>query len=120
MKLMNWKFWNTENKNHPGLSQRSSKLPKPQDLPNPIGIHLVTQLKLDPDWVWTLMGVVRPTIEKQIFDIRIFDPKEAVISDVVVKNFNTLDDFPEMILFEGSFNKNTGWVDIKRITDKAA
>jgi hypothetical protein len=120
MKLMNWKFWKTENKNGQSLSQRSSKLPKPKDLPTQVGMHLVTQLKLDPDWVWTLMGVVKPTIEKQIFDIRIFDPKEAVISDVKIRDFNTLDDFPEMILFEGSFNKNTGWIDIKRTRDKAA
>jgi hypothetical protein len=66
------------------------------------------------------MGVVKPTIDKQIVDIRIFDPKDAVISDLKIRDYNSLDDFPEMILFEGSFNKNTGWIDIKRITDKAA
>jgi len=120
MKLMSWKFWKTDNKNDQSLNQRSSNLPKPKDLPNRVGIHLVTQLKLDPDWVWTLKGVVRPTTEKQNFEIRIFDPQEAVISDVKVTNFNTLDDFPEMILFAGCFNTNTGWVDIKRATDKAA
>ena len=117
---MNWKFWKTENINDQSLSQQSSNLPKPKDLPNRVGIHLVTHLKLDPDWVWTLKGVVRPTTEKQNFEIRIFDPQEAVISDVKVTNFNTLDDFPEMILFAGCFNTNTGWVDIKRATDKAA
>ena len=117
---MNWKFWKAENKNDQRTGQPSPKLPKPKDLPSPVGRHLITQLNLDPDWVWSLKGVVRPTIEKLISDIRIFDPKEAVIGDVVVKNFNSLDDFPEMILFEGSFNKTTGWVDIKRMTDKAA
>ena len=120
MKLMNWKFWKTENKDHQGLSQRFSNLPMPKDLPNQVGFYLVTQLKLDPDWVWTLKGVVRPTTVKQNFEIRIFDPKEAVISDVIVTDFNSLDDFPEMILFEGCFKKNNGWVDIKRTTDKAA
>lgn len=117
---MNWKFWKTENKNDPSLSQRSSNLPRPKDLPNQVGIYLVTQLKLHPDWVWMLKGVVRPTKEKQNFKIRIFDPKEAVISDVIVTDFNSLDDYPEMILFEGYFNKNTGWVDIKRTVDRAA
>ena len=117
---MSWKFWKTENKNHQGLKQRSSNLPKPKDLPTQVGMHLVTQLKMDPDWVWSLKGVLRQTSEKQNFEIRIFDPKEAVISDVVVKNFNSLDDFREMILFEGCFNKNNGWVDIKKTEDKAA
>ena len=120
MNPMNWKFWKTENKNDHSLNQGSSKLPKPKDLPDRVGMHLVTQLKLDPDWVWSLKGVVRPTTEKGNFEIRIFDPKEAVISDVKVTNFNSLDDFPEMILFAGCFNKNNGWVDIKRTADKAA
>jgi hypothetical protein len=116
---MNWKFWKAENQNDQGINQRSSNLPKPKDLPTQVGMYLVTQLKLDPDWVWSLKGVVRPK-EKQNFEIRIFDPKEAVISDVKIRDYNSLDDYLEMILFEGCFNKNTGWVDIKRTTDKAA
>ena len=120
MKLKNWKFWETANKNDRRLNLRSSKLPKPKDLPDRIGIHLVTQLKQDPDWVWTLKGVVRPTTEKHNFEIRIFDPEETFLSDVIVTDFNSLEDFPELILFEGYFNKNTGWVDIKRTADKAA
>ena len=117
---MNWKFWKTHDKNGQRLNPLPSKLPKPKDLPERVGIHLVTQLKLDPDWVWSLKGVVRPTSEKHNFEIRVFDPKEAVISDMVVRDFYSLDDFPEMILFEGCFNKDTGWIDIKRTSDKAA
>ena len=120
MKLMNWKFWKTDNKNGQRLNQRSSNLPKPKDLPTRVGIYLVTQLKLDPDWVWTLQGVVRPTTEKHNFEIRIFDPEEAFLSDVIVTDFNSLEDFPELILFEGCFKKNNGWVDVKRTADKAA
>jgi hypothetical protein len=120
MKPKNWKLWETANKNDRRLNLRSAKLPKPKDLPDRIGIHLVTQLKQDPDWVWTLKGVVRPTTEKHNFEIRIFDPEEAFLSDIIVTDFNALEDFPELILFEGYFNKNTGWVDIKRTADKAA
>ncbi len=120
MKLMNWKFWKTENKNGPSLIRGSSRLPKPKDLPDRVGMHLVTQLKLDPDWVWSLKGAVRHTADKQIVDIRIFDPKEAVMNDMNITDFSCLDHYPEMVLFEGSFNKNTGWIDIKRTTHKAA
>jgi hypothetical protein len=120
MKPMNWKFWKMDNKNDRRSNQGSSKLPKPKDLPNRVGIYLVRDLKLDPDWVWTLKGVVRPTTEKHNFEIRIFDPKETVIRDAIVTDFNALDAFPEMILFEGCFNKDTGWVDIKRTAEKAA
>ena len=117
---MNWKFWKTKTTTGQMLNQKSSKLPKPKELPERVGIYMVTQLKLDPDWVWSLKGAVRPTTDKHIFDLRVFDPKEAVISDVAIKDYDTLDRYPETILFEGSFNKSTGWLDIKRTTNKAA
>lgn len=117
---MNWKFWKAKTTNGLIARPNSSKLPKPKDLPDRVGMHLVTQLKLDPDWVWSLKGAVRPTADRHIFDIRIFDPKEAIVSDTHIANYNSLDDYPEMILFEGSFNKSTGWLDIKRTTNKAA
>jgi hypothetical protein len=120
MKLMNWKFWKIDHKNDRSLKQKPSKLPKPKDLPTRVGIHLVRELKLDPDWVWSLKGVMRPTAEKHTFEIRIFDPQEAVISKANVTDFNALDAFPKMILFEGCFNKDTGWVDINRSAAKAA
>lgn len=120
MKPFRWKFWKTENHNGQGLNQKSARLPKPKDLPERIGIYMVTQLKLDPDWVWSLKGAVRPTADKYIFDIRIFDPKEAVTSDVVITDYDALDRYPEMILFAGSFNKSTGWLDIQRTASKAA
>jgi hypothetical protein len=120
MKPISWKFWKTASRNDQTLNQKARKLPKPKDLPDRVGIHLVTQLKLDPDWVWTLKVVVRPTTERQNFEIRIFDPEEAFLSDVIVTDFNSLEDFPELILFEGYFNKNTGVINIKRTADQAA
>jgi hypothetical protein len=117
---MNWKFWKAKTANARALHTKSSKLPKPKDLPERVGIYMVTQLKLDPDWVWSLKGAVRPTTDRHIFDLRIFDPKDAVVSDVAITDYDALDRFPEMVLFEGSYNKSTGWLDIKRNTNKAA
>ena len=109
---MNWKFWKTKTADDQLLNSESSKLPKPKDLPERVGIYMITQLKLDPDFVWSLKGALRPTADKHIFDIRIFDPKEAVVSDKDIADFDFLDNFPEKILFEGSFNKNTGLIHI--------
>ena len=117
---MNWKFWKTKTADSQIMNEKSVKLPKPKDLPERVGIYMVTQLKLDPDWVWSLKGAVRPTADRHIFDIRIFDPKDAVGSNVVIKDYDALDRCPEMILFEGSYNKSTGWLDIKRTAQKAA
>jgi hypothetical protein len=117
---MNWKFWKAKTTDGQIQNPKSSKLAKPKDLPERVGIYMVTQLKLDPDWVWSLKGAVRPTVDKHIFDIRIFDPKDAVVSDAVIRDYDALDRYPEMILFHGSFNKSSGWLDIKRTTHKAA
>ena len=117
---MSWKFWKAKTTDNQILNPKSSKLPRPKDLPERVGIYMVTQLKLDPDWVWSLKGALRPTIDRHIFDIRIFDPKETAVTDVVITDYNSLDRCPEMILFEGSYNKSTGWLDIKRTTNKAA
>ncbi|MGD9053099.1 MAG: hypothetical protein PVG17_14685, partial [Desulfobacterales bacterium] len=95
---MNWKFWKAKTANGQALHTKSSKLPKPKDLPERVGIYMVTQLKLDPDWVWSLKGAVRPTLDKHIYDLRVFDPKDAVVSDVVITDYNVLDRYPEIIL----------------------
>jgi hypothetical protein len=117
---MNWKFWKAKTADSQVLNSQSSKLPRPKDLPERVGFYMVTQLKLDPDWVWSLKGAVRPTTDKYIFDLRVFDPKDAVVSDAVITDYNALDRYPEMVLFEGSFNKSTGWLDLRRTTHKAA
>ena len=42
------------------------------------------------------------------------------MSDVVVRDFNSLDDCAEIVLFAGYFNRDTGWIDIRRTSEKAA
>ena len=82
----------------------SGRLPK--EMPQIVGQHLVVDLQEDPDWVWELKCVLRPRIEsKHAFDFRIFDPAEAASKGVNVKDYHSLDEHPEMILFEGWFDK---------------
>lgn len=103
---MNWKFW--------GKSGEIPKLPKPKDLTSNIGRHLVVDLKLDPDWVWKLKSVSRPSVETpNRLEIRIFDPAAAAAANFKVANYNSLDDHPDLILFEGWYNKNDWNMDIR-------
>lgn len=99
---MSWQFWKkTENK--------EEKLPGPKDVPETVGRHLIVKMHKDPDWIWSLKGVVkrRQADTKTIFDFRVFDERDATSKSVRIKNYTTLDEHPELILFDGWFDKKT-------------
>ena len=104
---MSWKFWQKESEE--GSSEpKVVKLPGPKRIPEPVGRYLVVKLGKDPDWVWHLESVARQRPEgKHAFDIRVFDSSLAESKNVVVKNFNSLDAHPELILFEGWYDKKS-------------
>jgi hypothetical protein len=53
--------------------------------------------------------VERPRVGiNNICDVRVFDELLTTVNKVHVKNFNSLDDYPDMILFEGWLNKDDG------------
>lgn len=114
---MNWKFWQKGESGAPGQG-----LPKPKDLPEAVGRHLVVDLSQDPDWVWTLKAALRPREEnRDIKDIRIFSPDKADAADVTVRNFTSLDGHPELVLYEGWFNSKTHKMQLTaKSTEKAA
>ena len=104
---MNWKFW--EKPSSVPEANKAPKLPRPKDVPPVVGQYMVVNLGLDPDWVWRLKGVIRPqTNSKSAFDIRIFDEAKAIARKVSVRDFNTLNDHPLLIVFEGWFDKSLG------------
>jgi len=118
---MNWKFWQKEKHNENSFVTKKVMLAKPREIPDRVGMYLVTQLKLDPDWVWSLKCALRPKADKKNdFDIRIFNPATADGKGVNVLNYNSLDLHPDMILFSGSFNRNTGSVLIENPLEKVA
>jgi hypothetical protein len=116
---MSWKFWE---KPSPGLeANKPPKLPRPKDVPPVVGQYMVVNLGLDPDWVWRLKGVTRPqTNSKSAFDIRIFDEANAIARKVSVRDFNTLNDHPLLIVYEGWFDKVSGAVKLEKKTDASA
>ncbi len=118
---MNWKFWQKEKDREKISATGEVKLAKPRDLPQQIGMYLVTRLKLDPDWVWNLKCVMRPKADvKRVFEIKVFNPATAAGKGVSVSSFSTLDQHPDLILFHGSFNKNTGNVEMEKTLEKVA
>ena len=102
---MKWKFW--EGKTETGQSRpEMPKLPGPKDIPESVGRYLVVELKKNPDWVWNLKAAIRPRTDgKERYDVRVFD--RAAQAKVTIKDYTSLDEHPEVILYEGWFNKKS-------------
>jgi len=92
------------------------KLSGPREIPEPVGRYLVVQMHKNPDWVWNLKAVVRPQSEEdKIFDVRVFDGAQVAEKKVSIKNYTSFDEHPELVLYEGWFNKKTMQVEIKEL-----
>ncbi len=95
-------FWK-----HKESKEGEANLPGPHEIPELAGRCMVVEDKKDPDWVWKLKGVVRPAGKKKAFYCRVFDEAQAVRAGVKVKDWTSLDDHPDLILWEGYFDKET-------------
>ncbi len=89
--------------------QKIEKLPGPQDIPELAGRHLVVVKKKDPDWAWHLKAVIRknPGRGKKAFDVRVFDEAQVAQKKVKIKDWATFDEHPDLILYEGWFDKES-------------
>ncbi len=99
---MRWKFWEKEK------SQNTVKAGKPVELPSSVGKYLVVNLKYDPDWVWNLKAVTMAKEDRKGFFIfRIFDPDFTGLRGVKIQNYTSLDNHPELVYFDGWYDKNS-------------
>jgi len=94
-------FWNRKK------TEGEVQLPGPKGLPQSVGAQMVVEEKRDPDWVWSLKAVLRPTGKKRAFYCRAFSEVQAAQAGVKVKNWNSLDDHSDLILWEGYFDAET-------------
>jgi hypothetical protein len=71
----------------------------------------VIKLKKDPNWVWSLRCALRDRQGfKNVFDFRIFDNFKTAEARVNIRNYNSFQEHPEFILYEGWFDKKTGQI----------
>jgi hypothetical protein len=95
-----------------GTSAKSDKLPKPRDIEPRIGGQLVLAKKQKPDTVWRLKSVRIPFPGvKDRFYFRVFDDVESANKGVNIKNYYSLDEHPDFIIWEGWFDKETNQVE---------
>jgi len=92
---------------------RVEKLSGPRQVPSPVEKYLIAEYKIDPDLVLILKTVVRESHEEDgAYDIRIYDESEAIAKKIVIKDYTSLDQHPDLILFDGWFNDRSKHVEL--------
>lgn len=88
--------------------EKKEKLSGPEEIPGPVQNYLVNEKKIDPDIVKLLKAVMRKSESgEDIANIRIFDNSEAIAKKKQVKNFLSLDEHQDLILYEGTFDRKS-------------
>jgi hypothetical protein len=96
---------------------KAEKLPEPQKIPEMVGRYLIDNLKMDIVWVLDLKAVIRQRAGgKPGFDIRVYDALEMSEKKVQVKDYTSLDGRPDLILYEGWFDRQTKQLELKDLT----
>ena len=82
------------------------ELPKPKGIPAQLGSHMVVDMKVSPDIVWDLKAALRPRPDKKdVYDVRLYQWQEPYEKDISIKDYRSLDEHPEFILYEGWWDK---------------
>jgi hypothetical protein len=68
---------------------------------------------MDPDLVKLLKAVERQSATGATFNIRVFDNSEAIAKKVQVKDYTSLDECPDLIIYEGWFDEGAKQVKLE-------
>jgi hypothetical protein len=100
-------FWSRKS------AKEEGKLPGPKEIPEPLQNYLVTEKKIDRDFVKFLRAVQRNNTTGAAYDIRIFDDGEAKAKKVEVTDYTSLDERPDLIIYEGWFDNGANQVKLE-------
>lgn len=92
-------------------STKEEKLPAPKEIPTLVQNHLVTKMKMQADLARLLKAAIRRNGESA-FNIRIFDDSEAAAKRIEVKDYTSLDEHPDLTLYEGVFDEGAKQVNL--------
>ena len=94
--------------------EKKGKLSAPREIPGPVQNYLVAERKMDPDLVKLLKAVIRKSeTGEALLDIRVFDNSEAMAKKVQVKDYASLDEHPDLMLYEGWFDERSKQVKLE-------
>jgi hypothetical protein len=94
-------------------AKEEGKLSGPKEIPGPVQNYLVAERKIDPDLVKLLKAVERKSTTGAGFNIRVFDDSEAIAKKVQVKDYTSLDECPDLIIYEGWFDEGAKQVKLE-------
>jgi len=94
-------------------AKEEGKLSGPKEIPGPVQNYLVAERKMDPDLVKLLKVVECKSTTGATFDIRVFDASEAIAKKVQVKDYTSLDECPDLIIYEGWFDEGAKQVKLE-------
>jgi hypothetical protein len=89
------------------------KLSGPREIRGLIQNYLVAEKKMNPVLVKLLKAVEHKGTAEAQLNIRIFDDSEAQARKVQVKDYTSLDECPDLILYEGSFDEGAKQVNLE-------
>lgn len=95
-----------------------SKLPGPTGIPEIVGRYMVVDMKQESNYVWALKAVIRK-IKRTEGYCRVFNDAQVAQAGVQVKDWNSLDGHPELILWEGYFNQETNVARPEKVTSES-
>lgn len=94
--------------------KEEEKLPGPKEIPGLVQNHLIAEKKMGPDLAKILKAVVyRSPRGERAFNVRIFDESEAGAKKIQVKDYTSLDEHPDLIIYEGWFDEAAKQVELE-------
>ncbi len=103
-------FWHKKSAKE---EEKEEKLSGPRAIPGPVLNYLVAERKMDPDLVKLLKAVERKSTTDAGFNIRVFDDSEAMARKIQVKDYTSLDECPDLIIYEGWFDERAKQVKLE-------
>jgi len=94
-------------------TKEEGKLSGPRAIPGPVLNYLVAERKMDLDLVKFLKAVERKGTTEAALNIRVFDDSEALARGVQVKDYTSLDECPDLIIYEGWFDERAKQVKLE-------
>ncbi|MDO8568054.1 MAG: hypothetical protein Q7R57_04995 [Dehalococcoidales bacterium] len=83
------------------------KLSGPKTIPEQVRKYLVNRHKKDAGLLTNMKAVLRKHPDgDNAYDVRLFDESEAIVKNVTVKDYTSLDENPGLIFYEGWYDKS--------------
>jgi hypothetical protein len=87
-------------------AKEEGKLSGPKEIPGPVQTYLVAERKMAPELVKLLKAVVcKGAVGEMKLNIRVFDQSEALAKRVQVKDYTSLGENSDLIIYEGWFDE---------------